>query len=94
MTASPVPAGPWGVRAERLMEQALGEARDGDDAIPTVTAALTALRIEAGDLPPDAMDGFPFPGEEQPAAVCVCPPELLARGGFRGCCPEHGPGAR
>lgn len=71
----------WGARAESLLKQALSEVRDGIDAIPTVSAALTALRIEAGELPESEMAG-----EE---AVCICPPDLLKRGGFRGTCPEH-----
>jgi hypothetical protein len=73
-------------RAERLLEQALEEVRDGVDAIPIVSAALAALRIEAGELGADAMDGYPFPDE---VPNCICPPDLLERGGFRGRCPEH-----
>jgi hypothetical protein len=77
----------WGARAERLLEQALEETRDGADAIPTVLAALTVLRIEASELSPDDVDGFPFPGEERRGFTC--PPELLERGGFGGGCPVH-----
>lgn len=77
----------WSARAERLLEQALYEIRSGDDAIPTVDAALAALRVEAGELPPDEMDGYPFPGEER--LGCTCPDELLERGGFRGSCSVH-----
>jgi hypothetical protein len=48
----------WTERAARLLEDARGLVLDGvHDAIPTVDAALTALRIEAGELSPDAMDG-------------------------------------
>jgi hypothetical protein len=54
---------------------------------PAVLAALTVLRAEAGELPPDEMDGFSFPGEER--CNCTCPPELLKRGGFGGGCPVH-----
>jgi hypothetical protein len=50
----------WAARAERLLKQALEETRDGADAIPTVLAALTVLRIEASELSPDDVDGFPF----------------------------------
>jgi hypothetical protein len=71
--------------AERLLEQALSEVRDGHDAIPTVGAALAALRIAAGELPPDEL-GFMFPDRD---AACICPPDLLERGGFRGGCPVH-----
>lgn len=73
-------------RVERLLGQALEEVRDGIDAIPIVSAALTALRVEAGELGTDALDGYPFPDE---APNCICPPDLLERGGFRGGCPEH-----
>jgi hypothetical protein len=78
-------------RAERLLEQALEEVRDGVDAIPTVSAAMTALRIEAGELGADAMDGYPFPDDSRDY---ICPPDLLKRGGFRGGCPEHSALAR
>jgi hypothetical protein len=82
-------AATWAMRAERLLEQALQETRDGIDAIPTVDAALTALHVEAGELPTDEMDDYPFAGEE--TDDCTCPPELRARGGFRGGCPVHNP---
>jgi hypothetical protein len=79
----------WGVRAERLLERALDEVRSGEDAISTVSAAEAALRIELGELPEDAMAGYPFPGEEDDEDDCICPPDLLARGGFKGGCPVH-----
>jgi hypothetical protein len=79
----------WGVRAEYLLEQALDEIRTGIDAIPTVDAALAALRVEAGELPPNEMESYPSSGEER--CGCTCPPELLERGGFRGGCPVHAP---
>ena len=41
--------------AERYLEMALGEVRDGIDAIPSVSAALAALRIEAGELAADEL---------------------------------------
>lgn len=80
----------WTGRAERLLEQALDDARSGVDAIPTATAALAALRIEAGEMPATELDGYPFPGEDEDPAGCICPPDLLARGGFRGGCLVHG----
>lgn len=79
----------WGSRAERLLEQALGEVLSSIDAIPTVDAALAALRIEAGELPADELDGYPFPGEESDKD-CTCPPDLRERGGFTSTCPAHG----
>jgi hypothetical protein len=75
----------WAIRAERLLEQALDEVRDDTDALATVDLALACLRVEAGDLPADEMDSYTFPGEE----VCICPADLLERGGFRGGCPVH-----
>lgn len=84
----------WSARAERLLEQALSETRDGIDSIPTVDAALTALRIEAGEVPADAMDGYHFPGEDDSDDGCTCPPALVARGGWSSRCPVHGGGLR
>jgi hypothetical protein len=68
--------------AERLLELALYELRSGLDVIPTVTEALDALRIEAGELIRT--------DDEQVNRRCTCQPDLLARGGFRSTCPEHG----
>lgn len=76
----------WGACAERLLEQALDEVRDRVDAIGTVDGALTALRIEAGELPPD--DDLLADGE---TVTCICPPDLVARGGFRSTCPACAP---
>jgi hypothetical protein len=78
----------WGTRAGRLTERALNEIRGGADAIPYLSAALAALRIEAAELPASEMDGFVFPGEPSTVA-CICPPDLVERGGFRGGCPVH-----
>lgn len=78
----------WGDRAERLLEDALSRLRSGGDALPEIGAAETALRIEVGQIPPDAMDGYPFPGEDGDE-TCVCPPDLRARGGFTSACPAH-----
>jgi hypothetical protein len=79
----------WATRAERLLEQALDEVRGGIDALPTISAADAALRIEAGEMPASELDGYPFPGEDPPGH-CICPPDLLERGGFRGGCLVHG----
>jgi hypothetical protein len=75
----------WGARAERLLEQALDEVRNGIDAIATVDLALACLRIEDESLSAAELDGYTFPGEQ----VCICPAELLERGGHRGGCPVH-----
>jgi hypothetical protein len=77
----------WTQRAQRLLEAALGEVIDGVDAIPTVEAAAAALRIACGELPAEELEGYPFPGEERTGPACICPPDLLARGGYRGNCP-------
>lgn len=87
----------WVTRAARLLEKALDEIRIGDDPVHTVSAADAALRIEAGELDSSEMDGYEFPHEppskdeeEQEEGVCICPPDLLERGGHRGGCPVHG----
>lgn len=82
----------WTHRAELLLEQALGELLGNHDPIPTITAALMALRIECGEEPADQMDGYPFPEEERDESGCTCPPDLVARGGWRSSCPVHGNG--
>lgn len=81
---------PWSVRGERLLERALSEVRDDEDAIATVSAAVQALRIDAGEADPATMDDYPFPGEDRPELECICPPDLVARGGFKSGCPVHG----
>lgn len=77
--------------AERLLEQALDDARSGTDAIPAATAAVAALRIEAGEVPGDELaelGAFAF-GES--LTECTCPPELRARGGWSSKCrADHG----
>jgi hypothetical protein len=80
----------WGVRARQLLEQARAEVEGGIDAIPTVEAALAVLRIEAGEAPNHTMDGYSFPDEEPDVTLCICPPDLVERGGFRSGCPIHG----
>ena len=77
----------WSAHAERLLEQALDEVRDRTDAIPTVGAALAALRAEVGELPEDEAAELAADLARKPE--CICPPELLARDGFRGGCPVH-----
>lgn len=80
--------GIWGVRARRLVEQALYE-MDDNDVIGTLEAAIACLRIEMRELPESELDGYPFPDEEPDESRCICPPELLERGGHRGGCPVH-----
>jgi hypothetical protein len=81
----------WDGRAKRLVEQALAE-WESEEQHATLSAALACLRIADGDLPPDDLDGYPFPGEPEDLSGCICPPEMLARGGFKGRCPVHGNG--
>lgn len=72
--------------AEKWLERALAQVRDGEDAIPAVSAALTALQAEAAEAPADDdLDSY------WDADGCVCPPALVGRGGFRGGCPLHDP---
>ena len=79
----------WTVRAERLLEQALSEVRTGtQDPIPTISAALAALKVEYGELAAGDMDSYPFPDEDGEGSLelCTCPPDLVARGGFQSSC--------
>lgn len=75
----------WADRTERLLDAALYALRSGEDPLPLMSAAETAFRVGAGDLPDGAMDGYPFPGEDG-GAECACPPGLKARGGFTSSC--------
>lgn len=68
--------------AIHLIEQALGEVLDGDDAIPTLSRAIAALKIEAGELPADELD-------DARVLPCTCQPEVRARGGFSSSCLLH-----
>ena len=42
-----------GKRAIELLEKAIGQIRDGEDAIPTICHAEAVLRVEVGELQPD-----------------------------------------
>ena len=75
----------WDYRAAALLERALSEVRGSEDAMPTVGAALDALRIAVGELDENELDCM----FQDPEDRCICPPELQARGGFRGGCPVH-----
>jgi hypothetical protein len=80
----------WGERAEMLLERALDELRDGDDAIPTISAAEACLRIQDGQL--DAAELSPSWYGEYDGPQCTCPPEMTAAGGFSSSCPACGNG--
>src|SRR5580692_2267324 len=81
----------WNIRAERVAQQALDEVIDGIDAIPTASLLMAVLRAEVGELDADDMADLDaaFRHEEDPEADCICPPDLLERGGYRGGCPVH-----
>lgn len=76
----------WSIRAQEAIEQALGEVIDGDDAIATLSLAVACLQAEVGEL--DAGDMADLDRSYE-GPVCICPPDLLERGGFRGDCPVH-----
>lgn len=80
---------PWPKRVEALLEQALEEQRAGRDPLSSIMAAEWASRIEQGEAPAETMDGYPFPGEDDPTP-CTCPPNLAERGGWSSRCPAHG----
>ena len=76
----------WSLRAQEAIEQALGEVIDGDDAIATLSLAMACLQAEVGELDADDMADL---DRSYKGPVCICPPELLARDGFRSGCPVH-----
>jgi hypothetical protein len=78
--------------ARECLEAALAGLTDnGSDAVlGEVDAAAMALHVLYGDtepitlIPGDIMDDV-----DRPEPVCICPPDLVARGGFRSGCPIH-----
>ena len=76
----------WSVRAQEAIEQALGEVIDDIDAIPALSLAIACLRAEGGELDADDMADL---DDSYSEPVCICPPDLLERGGHRGGCPVH-----
>lgn len=77
----------WGRLAKDALERALDEVESGRDAISTVSLALDCLRAEVGELPQDTLECLEALYAEP---ECICPPDLVARGGFKGGCPIHG----
>lgn len=67
--------------AERWLEQALSDLRDGIDPLPALSAAEAVLRAEEGELPLEQISDLLEDGED-----CTCSPELAARGGFSSSC--------
>lgn len=53
-------------KAEHLTEQALSQIRGNLDAIPTLSAAIAQLKIEAGEMPAEEMEDY----------LCECSDEI------------------
>lgn len=77
----------WIDRAARLLDAAAGKLRSGEEAWMEISAAEAALKIDAGELPAEELEGYPFPGEASVLPECTCPPDLRARGGWSSTCP-------
>jgi hypothetical protein len=81
--------------AERAAERALSLMRDGHDAsaeLSLATAAWSAAMGEASDAVRADLDEYEVTDggyQLREVRACICPPDLLARGGFRGGCPIH-----
>lgn len=82
--------------AERATENALYMIRSKEDASAELSLASVAWNVAMGTVTDEERsdmdeyvltdDGGYEHGSPEP---CVCPPDLLARGGFRGACPVH-----
>lgn len=74
-------------RTEEQLEEALAALRNPsapvDDVFAAIGLAELSLRIEMGEASEDD-----WTGKNEPD--CICPPDLVARGGFKGGCPVHG----
>lgn len=78
--------------ARARLEEALFILDSGTDVeiLGAVELALMALSRECGSTETITLN--PADVDEiinAPEAVCICPPDLLARGGHRGGCPVH-----
>jgi hypothetical protein len=82
----------WIDRADEFLADALENIRSDDvidDAIQAVTEALIALYLSVGETPATVvLDAAGYRDREEDE--CSCPPELVARGGWRSRCPVHG----
>lgn len=79
----------WGDEATRRLVAAR-EATTIDDAISETQQALAALYLSVGERPTIVLDVADYAAtavEGRPD--CICPPDLVARGGYRGGCPGH-----
>lgn len=79
----------------RRLEEALFLLDTGSDTeiLGAAELALMALSMECGSagpitLNPEDVDDV-MAQEAEPGPVCICPPDLLERGGHRGGCPVH-----
>jgi len=62
---------------------------DGEPSDIDVATAIYYLKADLGDLPASELAEL-VESLSEPEPECICPPELLARGGFKGACPVHG----
>jgi hypothetical protein len=79
--------GRWQERAREATEKALGEILDDEDPLGSLSLAAACARAWQGELPAGEEADLDFSYAEP---TCICPPDLLARGGHRGGCPVHG----
>jgi len=74
----------WSQRADEQLEEALGALRDlnetSDAVFSSIHLAELAFRIALGEKPE---------GEWPEEYECTCPPDLVARGGFKSGCIVH-----
>lgn len=80
--------------AERATERALDNMRSNVDASVELSLASVAWDAVMGSAPAAVLadlDEYALTddGYELTGPGCVCPPELVARGGFKGGCPVH-----
>lgn len=81
--------------AKRAAERSLYLMADEDVSaeLSLAVAAWSVVMGEASDGVRSDLDEFELTDEGgyeiRSYAVCICPPELLARDGFRGGCPVH-----
>ncbi len=73
----------WTLRARELLEEAV-DAIETEDVLPTVGLAEACLRVACGEMDGDEI------AEYWDEPECICPSDLLARGGHKGRCPTHG----
>jgi hypothetical protein len=80
----------YGEYVRERLEAALAGLADGAEVSGDVQQALLALHVLYGSteaitlVPTDIAEDV-----ERPKLKCICPPGLVARGGFRSGCPIH-----